>query len=132
MKSQTLAMIKSDAVASGLTGKVIELIELNGFSISKILKKALAENDAKSFYDIHSHQPWFNGYIQKLISGPVVLMILEKEDAVKSWRMLMGATNPINAEFGTIRRMWGKSIDENVAHGSDSDENAQKEISFFF
>jgi nucleoside-diphosphate kinase len=130
--TKTLAMIKPDAVASGLTGKVIELIELNGFSIASILKKTISESEAKEFYAIHSHQPWFNDYIKKLISGPVVLMTLEREDAVKSWRTLMGATNPANADIGTIRRMWGKSIDENVAHGSDSDENATKEIIFFF
>jgi nucleoside-diphosphate kinase len=132
LSTQTLAMIKPDAIASGLTGKIIELIELNGFSITNILKKTLSVIEVKEFYAIHSHRSWFNDYIKKLISGPVVLMVLEREDAVGSWRALMGATNPVNADIGTIRKMWGKSIDENVAHGSDSKENALKEIKFFF
>ena len=132
MKTKTLAMIKPDAVSSGLTGKVIELIELNGFTIVNVVKKILTESEVKELYAAHSHKLWFNDYIRKLISGPVILMILEKEDSVVSWRTLMGATNPKNAEMGTIRRMWGKSIDENITHGSDSNENAKKEIDFFF
>lgn len=129
---KTFAMIKPEAVSSKLSGKIIEIIELNGFIIEKMEKKHLSINEAKEFYKIHSERSFFGELVSYISSAPVIILVLKRENAVAAWRQLMGSTNPASAELGTIRRMFGKSIGENATHGSDSIENAKIEIDFFY
>ncbi len=124
-------MIKPDGVSRKLSGKIIDIIELNGFSILKIEKKHLTKKEASDFYKIHSEKPWFNELIDYITSGEVVLMCLERDNCINEWRNLIGATNPSAANVGTIRKMFAENINANVVHGSDSLENAKKEINFF-
>jgi nucleoside-diphosphate kinase len=129
---QTLSIIKPDAVKKGVIGKIIDRFESNGLRIAAMKKLQLSENDAKAFYAVHSERPFFKDLVEFMISGPVVVMVLEGEDAVAKNRKLMGATNPKEAEAGTIRADFADSIDANAVHGSDSLENAEIEINFFF
>lgn len=129
---KTLAIIKPDAVTAGNSGEIIKLIELNKFHIVRMEKKQLTKKEAEGFYEVHKERPFFGELVEYMISGPVVILALEKEDAVKSWRDLMGATDPLKAAPGTLRYMFGKSIGSNATHGSDSPENAKTEINFFF
>ena len=129
---QTLSIIKPDAVKKGVIGKIIDRFESNGLRIAAMKKLQLSENDAKAFYAVHSERPFFKDLVEFMISGPVVVMVLEGEDAVAKNRKLMGATNPKEAEAGTIRADFAESIDANAVHGSDSLENAEIEINFFF
>ncbi len=129
---QTFAIIKPHAVTSGFSGNIIELIERNGFSIKCMEKRQLTKEDAERFYHVHKAKPFFGELIENIIAGPVIVMILEKENAIADWRMLMGTTNPINAPVGTIRKMFGVSIDKNATHGSDAPETATYEISVIF
>ncbi len=132
MSERTLAIIKPDAVASGFTGPIINLIELNKFKIVGMRKEQLSEAQVKEFYAVHASRSFFQELVDYMLSGPVVLMALESENAVSKWRDLMGATDPKKAAPGTIRYMYGASIGSNATHGSDSAENAKTELSFFF
>ncbi len=129
---QTLSIIKPDAVERNLDQKIKSIFIKEGFKIVKEKKIKLEKDDAEKFYKVHETKPFFKDLCEYLSSGPVVAMILEKEDAISSNRRIMGATDPKNAENGTIRKQFGISIDKNSVHGSDSIENAKKEISFFF
>ena len=129
---QTLSIIKPDAVERNLNEKIKAIFVKEGFKIVKEKKIKLEKYDAEKFYKVHETKPFYRDLCEYLSSGPVVAMVLEKEDAISSNRRIMGATDPKNAEDGTIRKQFGLSIDKNSVHGSDSVENAKKEISFFF
>ncbi len=129
---QTLSIIKPDAVERNLSEEIKSEFEKNGFNILKEKKIKLEKSDAEKFYKIHQTKPFYNGLCDYLSSGPIVVMALEKENAVVDNRKLMGATDPKNAESGTLREKYGISIDKNSVHGSDSIENAKIEINFFF
>jgi nucleoside-diphosphate kinase len=129
---QTLSIIKPDAVKKNVIGKIIDRFESNGLRIAAMKKVQLSRRDAEQFYAVHKERPFFNDLVEFMISGPVVVMVLEGEDAVAKNRKLMGATNPKEAEPGTIRADFADSIDANAVHGSDSLENAEIEINFFF
>jgi len=129
---QTLSIIKPDAVKKNVIGKIIDRFESNGLRIAAMKKLQLSEADAKAFYAVHAERPFFKDLVEFMISGPVVVMVLEGENAVLKNRELMGATNPKEAEAGTIRADFADSIDANAVHGSDSLENAEIEINFFF
>ena len=132
MSNITLTIIKPDAVADGQTGAIIEQIEKAGFRVRAMKLKQLSEAEAKAFYAVHKERPFYGELVSYMIGGPVVPMVLEKENAVEAFRKLIGATNPENAEEGTIRKRFGKSLQSNAIHGSDSDENAKQEAHFFF
>ncbi len=129
---QTLSIIKPDAVKKGVIGKIIDRFESNGLRIAAMKKLELSKKDAQNFYAVHKERPFFGELVEFMTSGPVVVMVLEGEDAVSKNRKLMGATNPKEAEKGTIRADFAESIDANAVHGSDSLENAKIEIDFFF
>ena len=129
---QTLSIIKPDAMERSLDGEIKLMFEKNGFKIAKEKKIQLAKHEAEQFYKVHETKPFYNDLCEYLSSGPIMVMILEKENAVLGNRELMGATNPKDAEEGTIRKKFGISIDKNSVHGSDSVENAKMEINFFF
>ena len=129
---QTLSIIKPDAVQRNLESEIKEIFKKNGFLILKEKKIQIDKLEAEKFYKVHETKPFYNDLCEYLSSGPIVVMILEKEDAILGNRKLMGATNPKDAEDGTIRKKYGISIDKNSVHGSDSVENAKIEIDFFF
>ena len=129
---QTLSIIKPDAVERNLDEKIKSIFVKEGFKIVKEKKLRLEKDDAEKFYKVHETKPFYNDLCEYLSSGPVVAMVLEKEDAISSNRRIMGATDPKKAEDGTIRKQFGISIDKNSVHGSDSVDNAKKEIAFFF
>ena len=129
---QTLSIIKPDAVERNLSEEIKSEFEKSGFNILKEKKIKLEKSDAEKFYKVHQTKPFYNGLCDYLSSGPIVVMALEKENAVVDNRKLMGATDPKNAESGTLRKKYGISIDKNSVHGSDSVENAKIEINFFF
>ena len=128
----TFAIIKPDAVRAGNTGKIIDRIIADGFSIRALKMIHQSRKQAEGFYEVHRGKPFYEGLTEFMSSGPCVVMVLEKEGAVKAWRDLMGATDPAKADDGTIRKEFGGSVGENATHGSDSDENAAIEISYFF
>lgn len=130
--SRTFGMIKPDAVERGLTGKILARIEEEGFKIVGLKKIQLSLEDAKKFYAVHSARPFFGELTEFMSRSPIVAMVLEADNAFAKWRDLMGATNPAQAEPGTIRKEFALSIGENSVHGSDSEENAALEIAFFF
>ena len=129
---RTFAIIKPDAVERNLIGKILERIESNGFKIAGMKKTQLSQKEAKGFYYVHKERPFFDSLTEFMCSGPVVLLVLEKENAITAWRDLMGATNPEDAKEGTIRKDFALSIEKNSTHGSDSAENAAYELSYFF
>ena len=129
---QTLSIIKPDAVERNLDNEIKQMFIKNGFNIFKEKKIQIEKSEAEKFYKVHETKPFYNDLCSYLSSGPIVAMILEKENAVVDNRKLMGATNPKDAEEGTIRKKYGISIDKNSVHGSDSVENAKIEINFFF
>tara|TARA_B100001971_G_scaffold127021_1_gene117032 strand:+ start:614 stop:1024 length:411 start_codon:yes stop_codon:yes gene_type:complete len=129
---QTLSIIKPDAVERNLSEKIKCEFKKNGFNILKEKKIKLEKSDAEKFYKVHQTKPFYNDLCDYLSSGPIVVITLEKENAVEDNRKLMGATDPKNAESGTLREKYGISIDKNSVHGSDSIENAKIEINFFF
>lgn len=129
---RTLSIIKPDAVKKGVIGKIIDRFESNGLRIVAMKKIKLSKCDAQAFYAVHKQRPFFGELVDFMISGPVVVMVLEGDDAVAKNRELMGATNPKEAAKGTIRADFAESIDANAVHGSDSLENAKTEIEFFF
>ena len=129
---QTLSIIKPDAVERNLEGEIKEMFKSNGFQILKEKKIQIDKAEAEKFYKVHETKPFYNDLCEYLSSGPIVVIILQKENAVKGNRELMGATNPKDAKEGTIRKKYGISIDKNSVHGSDSIDNAKIEIDFFF
>jgi nucleoside-diphosphate kinase len=129
---RTLSIIKPDAVAKGVIGKILDRFESNGLKIAATKKLQLTRQDAEAFYAIHKERPFFNDLVDFMVSGPVVVSVLEGEDAMAKNRELMGATNPQEAAAGTIRADFAENIDANAVHGSDSVENAAIEIKFFF
>ena len=129
---KTLSIIKPDAVERNLTEQIKSIFLSNGFKILNEKKLQISKNEAEQFYLVHQSKPFYNDLCSYLSSGPIVVMILEKENAIKHNRDLMGATNPKDANIGTIRKQFGLSIDKNSVHGSDSPENATLEIEFFF
>ena len=131
-REQTLSIIKPDAVERNLENEIKEMFKNNNFSIVKEKKIQIEKSEAERFYKVHETKPFYNDLCSYLSSGPIVVMVLEKENAILANRKLMGATNPKEAEEGTIRKRYGISIDKNSVHGSDSVENAKIEIEFFF
>ena len=129
---QTLSIIKPDAVERNLENEIKTIFQKNGFKIVNEKKLKLEKMEAEQFYKVHETKPFYNDLCTYLSSGAIVVMILEKENAIKSNRDLMGATDPAQADEGTLRKLFGKSIDKNSVHGSDSPENAKIEIDFFF
>ena len=129
---QTLSIIKPDAVERNLVDKIKDIFRKNELSIKESKKIHITKDEAAEFYKVHQSKPFYNDLCAYLSSGPIVVMILEGEEAVSSNRKLMGSTNPKDADENTIRKLYGISIDKNSVHGSDSIENAKKEIQFFF
>lgn len=129
---KTFSIIKPDAVAKGVIGKIVDRFETNGLRIAASKKITLSRKEAETFYGVHSERPFFGALVEYMISGPVVAMVLEGENAVLKNRDLMGATNPAEAAPGTIRADFAESIDANAVHGSDSLENAAIEMAYFF
>ena len=129
---QTLSIIKPDAVAKNVVGQILARFEAANLKIAATKKIQLSQADAEAFYAIHAERPFFKDLVEFMISGPVVVTVLEGENAMQTNRDLMGATNPAEAEAGTIRADFAESIDANAVHGSDSVENAVNEINFFF
>ena len=129
---QTLSIIKPDAVERNLDSEIKEMFKNKGFSILKEKKIQIDKSEAEKFYKVHETKPFYNDLCSYLSSGPIVVMVLEKNNAIKENRTLMGSTNPKEAGEGTIRKKYGLSIDKNSVHGSDSIENAKIEIDFFF
>ena len=129
---QTLSIIKPDAVERNLDKEIKSIFLKNGFKIIKEKKLKLEKNEAEQFYKVHQTKPFYDRLCNYLSSGPITVIILEGDNAIKENRRIMGATDPIKAEDGTIRKKYGISIDKNSVHGSDSIENAKKEIEFFF
>ena len=132
MNNRTFTMIKPDATSKGYTGAILDMMVKAGFSIKAMKWIKLSAEQAGEFYAVHKERPFYGELVEFMSSGPIVAAILEKENAVADFRTLIGATNPANAEEGTIRKAYAASIGENAVHGSDSDENAQIEGSFFF
>jgi nucleoside-diphosphate kinase len=130
--NKTFTMIKPDAVTDGNSGAIIKMIEAAGFRVVALKKTLLTPERAGEFYAVHKDRPFYNDLCAYMSSGPIIPIILEKENAVADFRTLIGATNPANAEEGTIRKLFAKSMEANAIHGSDSDENAAIEGSFFF
>ena len=129
---QTLSIIKPDAVERNLEKKIIEFFEKNNLKILKKKKVKISKEEALEFYKVHQTKPFYNDLCNYLSSGPIIVMVLEGEEAISKNRELMGATDPLKAKEGTLRKMYGLSIDKNSVHGSDSVENGKKEINFFF
>lgn len=130
--NQTFTMIKPDAVQDNHIGAITQMIEAGGFRIVSLKKTRLTPERAGKFYEVHKERPFYKDLVAYMSSGAIVAMILEKENAVTDFRKLIGATNPAQAEEGTIRKKFAKSVEANAVHGSDSDENAQIESDFFF
>ena len=129
---QTFSIIKPDAVKKGVVGKIIDRFETNGLRIAAAKKVQLSQQQAETFYAIHAERPFFKDLVEFMISGPVMLMVLEGENAISANREIMGATNPSDALAGTLRADYADSIDENACHGSDALESAAREIAYFF
>ena len=130
--SLTFSIIKPDATKRNITGSINEVIEKNGLRIIAQKRIKLSINEAQNFYSVHKDKPFFNDLIEYMTSEPVVVQVLQGENAVTKYREVLGATNPDNASDGTIRKLFALNVQENSVHGSDSDENAKKEIEFFF
>lgn len=130
--NKTFTMIKPDAVENGYIGAILNKINEAGFKINAMVMTQLSRKDAQAFYAVHRERPFYGELVDYMTSGPIVAAILEKDNAVEDFRKLIGATNPEEAEEGTIRKMYAKSISANAIHGSDSDENAAIEGNFFF
>jgi nucleoside-diphosphate kinase len=129
---RTLTIVKPDAVRRHAVGDIIEQFEKNGFQILCMKMLEISKHQAEQFYAVHASRPFFTSLTDCMSSGPIVVLALEKENAIADLRKLMGATNPTNAEEGTIRKKWATSIENNAIHGSDADDTARFELSFFF
>jgi nucleoside-diphosphate kinase len=132
MKERTLAIIKPDAVAEKNAGNIIRMIEESGLTIIAIKKLQLTAERAGQFYAVHKGKPFYAELVNYMTSGPIYVLALEAENAIRRWRDLMGATNPANADDGTIRKLYGKSLSYNASHGSDAPDTARVEVAFFF
>ena len=132
MSQRTLAIIKPDAVDRRLAGKILQRIEAAGFSIRAMRRIHLSKQQAEGFYDVHRARPFFASLTEFMCSGPCVVIVLEADDAIKKWRTLMGATDPVKADPGTLRKEFAESIERNATHGSDAPETAAYEIGYFF
>ena len=130
--NRTFSIIKPDATKRNLTGSINSLIEKNGLRIIAQKRIKMSIEEAEKFYSVHNDKPFFSDLVEYMTSEPVVVQVLQADNAVKKYREVMGATNPENAEEGTIRKLFALNVQENSVHGSDSDENALKEIEFFF
>ena len=130
--NRTFSIIKPDATKRNITGAINKIIEQNNLVIIAQKRIKLSKEKAEGFYSVHKEKPFFQELIQYMTSGPVIIQVLEGDNAVANYRKIMGSTNPDNADDGTIRKLYGQNIQENSVHGSDSDENAQIEISYFF
>jgi nucleoside-diphosphate kinase len=128
----TFAIIKPDAVAAKFTGRILQRIENEGFQIRAMRMRHLSRTEAEGFYAVHRERPFFGSLTQFMSSGPVVVLALAAPDAIKKWRTLMGATDPGKAEAGTLRKEFGRSIENNATHGSDAPETAAFELGYFF
>ena len=129
---RTFGMIKPDAVAKGHAGAILAAIEESGFKLVGFKKTRLSVPQAQAFYEVHKERPFYNDLVKFMTEGPVVVMVLEKENAIAEWRKLMGATNPEKADAGTLRKQFAENIERNAVHGSDAPETAAVEIPFFF
>jgi len=129
---RTLAIIKPDAVERRLAGTIIQRIENSGFQIRAMRRLLMSKREAEGFYAVHRERPFFSGLTTFMSSGPAVVLVLEAPDAIGKWRALMGATDPANADPGTLRKEFGQSIDRNATHGSDAPDTAAYEIGYFF
>jgi nucleoside-diphosphate kinase len=132
MSNRTFTMIKPDAVGAGNIGNILQMINAAGFRIVAMKYLKISKEQAEKFYEVHAARPFYGELTEFMSSGPIVAAILEKDNAVADFRKLIGATNPANADEGTIRKKYAKSVGENAVHGSDSDENAKIEGDFFF
>ncbi len=132
MSNRTFTIVKPDSVRKGNFGKIISRLESEGFQILGLKKTSLSQKQAQGFYAVHRERPFFSGLVEYMTSGPVYVAALQRDNAVAHLRKVMGATDPAKADAGTIRKEFGESIEQNAIHGSDSDENAKIEISFFF
>lgn len=130
--NRTFTMLKPDAIENGYAGKILDMIIQAGFSIKAMKYTRLSEEQAKKFYEVHAERPFYSELVEYMTSGPIVAAILEKENAVSDFRALIGATDPVEAEEGTIRKSYAESKGRNAVHGSDSDENAAIEGQFHF
>lgn len=128
----TFTMVKPTAVADGHAGAILAKIQEGGFVIKAVKMLQLTQDQARAFYAVHKDRPFFNSLVASMIAGPIFAAILEKDNAVQAYREYIGATNPADAAEGSIRKLYGKSIEANAVHGSDSDENAMIESDFFF
>ena len=129
---RTFAIIKPDAVARGQAGQILAMVEASGFKVRALRMLQMTQAHAEGFYAVHRERPFFRSLVTFMTEGPVIVMALEREDAVKAWRDLMGATNPANAAEGTIRKKFAASVERNCVHGSDAPETAAVELGFFF
>ncbi len=129
---RTLAIIKPDAVAARVAGRIIQRIEEAGFQIRAMRMLHLSSREAEGFYAVHRERPFFAGLTKFMSSGPVVVLALDADDAIRKWRTLMGATDPAKADAGTLRREFGRSIENNATHGSDGPDTAKFELGYFF
>lgn len=132
MNNITFSIIKPDAVRNGKTGRILAMINESGFEIVAMKMIRITQPQASAFYEVHTGKPFYEGLIQFMTSGPSVVMILRHDDAVNTFRKLIGATDPAKAEPGTVRKLFAVSVQQNAVHGSDSDENALRESNFFF
>jgi nucleoside-diphosphate kinase len=129
---KTFSIIKPDAVQAGNAGKILAHLEAAGFRVAALKMVKLSKSQAEGFYAVHRERPFFNSLVTFMTEGPVIVMALEREDAVKKLREVMGATNPANADAGTIRKLYAESIERNSIHGSDAPETAAEELRYFF
>jgi nucleoside-diphosphate kinase len=129
---RTLAIIKPDAVARGVMGDIVSTIEHRGFKVLSAKMLHITREQAEGFYAVHAGKPFFQSLTKFMSTGPILVMALEKENAIADWREIMGATNPANAKEGTIRKNWAESIERNAVHGSDAEDTARFELSYFF
>lgn len=132
MSELTFGIIKPDAVAAGNAGRILAMIHEAGFTVRAMRMTRISKAEAEAFYAVHKERPFYPNLVQFMTEGPVVVMALEKEGAIKAWRDLMGSTNPANAADGTIRKKFGSGIERNATHGSDAPETAAVELAFFF
>ncbi len=132
MPQRTFSIIKPDAVRKGFTGAILAEIDRAGFQIVAIKKQSISKKEAQGFYAVHAGKPFFDSLCDFMSSGPLVLMVLEKEDAIADLRKLMGSTNPANADEGTLRKKFASSMSENAIHGSDAEDTAEFEIGYWF
>ena len=130
--NKTLAIIKPDAVAAGQAGEILAIVEKAAFKVLGLRMTRLTERQAQEFYAVHRERPFYAGLVKFMTEGPIVVMALEREDAIRKLREVMGATNPANAAEGTIRKRFASSIERNCVHGSDAPETAATELRFFF